>query len=29
MASVAGKRTGGFPEIIECITRGDGIFLLV
>jgi hypothetical protein len=27
MASASGKRTGGFPEIIDCITRGDGIFI--
>jgi len=27
MASAAGKRTGGFSEIIDCITRGDGIFI--
>ena len=27
MASVAGKRTEGFDEIIKCITRGDGIFI--
>ena len=27
MASAAGKRTEGFTEIIDCITRGDGIFI--
>ncbi len=27
MASAAGKRTGRIPDIIDCITRGDGIFI--
>ena len=27
MASAAGKRTGTIPDIIDCITRGDGIFI--